>query len=256
MEHPKISIITVVYNGERTIEDPLRSVAAQTYRNREHLVIDGASTDQTFNIIKTYSSQLDCLISEPDQGIYHAMNKGLALASGDVVGFLNSDDVYADNQVLEKIASAFQDPSVDACHGDLIFVDGDDLKTVRRFWKSGPYEKGSFKKGWMPPHPTFYLTRSAIEKYGGFDVSFKIQSDVDFTMRMLEVHQLNSVYIPSILVKMRMGGTTTGSALNVLKGNLEAYRACRKNGLDVTPFYMVRKIYSRLHQFYKNPVER
>jgi glycosyltransferase involved in cell wall biosynthesis len=245
----KITIITACYNGAETIEDTIRSVASQTYRNIEHIIVDGNSTDNTMEIVARNRDKVSIVVSEPDDGVYHAMNKGLRLASGDVIGFLNSDDVYVDEHVLDKIAAIFRDAEVDACYADLIYVERENPQKLVRYWRSRPFSPGLFKRGWMPAHPTFFVRREIYEKYGGFDLQFRLQSDFDLTMRLLEKHRIRSVYIPTVLVRMRMGGLTNKSVLNVLRGNLEAYRACRKNGLKVTPFFMVRKVLSRLPQF-------
>ncbi len=249
----KISVITVVYNSVSTIEETLLSVAAQSYPDVEHIVIDGASTDGTVDIINQYRDKIAVFVSEPDHGIYDAMNKGLARATGDIVGLLNADDVYADDTVLTQVAHVFQAPAVDACHADLVYVDRNDPTKVVRYWKSRPYEHGLFEKGWMPAHPTFFVRRSVYQRLGGFDLQFRLQADFDLTLRFLEINRIRSVYIPKIFVRMRMGGTTNASLGNVIRGNIEAYLACKKNGLSVTPFFVVRKIFSRIPQFFAKP---
>lgn len=249
----KISIITVVLNAADTIEDTLRSVAAQTYPEVEHIVVDGGSTDGTLELIQRHRALIATLISEPDRGIYDAMNKGIAAASGDVVGTLNADDFYVDTHVLEKIARAFADPAVGACYADLVYVDGNDTNKVVRYWKSRPYADGLFEKGWLPAHPTFFVRRAVYRQFGGFDVRYRYQADFELSMRLLAVHKLPSVYLPEVIVKMRMGGVSNRSVLNVIKGNLEAYRACRRHGLKVSPLFMVRKVLSRLPQFFQKP---
>ena len=246
----KISIITVVYNSAATIEDTIMSVASQTYQDVEHIVVDGASTDGTLSVIHRHMDKIKRFISEPDKGIYDAMNKGIRLAGGDVIGFLNADDIYADNSVLEKVAGVFDDSAVDACYADLVYVSKDDLNKVIRYWKSREYQEGLFRKGWMPAHPTFFVRKAVYDKYGGFDLDFKFQSDFDLTMRFLEVYKIKAVYIPEIFVKMRVGGATNRSPINIIKGNIEAYRACKKNGLNVSLFFIVRKILSRIPQFF------
>lgn len=245
----KISIITVCYNSAATIEDTILSVASQNHKNIEHIIIDGASTDGTMEVIARHRHALAVVVSEPDQGVYDAMNKGLRHASGDVVGFLNADDVYMDEEAVSHIAKAFHDTEVDACYADLIYVESDNPQNLVRSWKSRPFSPGLFKRGWMPAHPTFFVRRRIYEKYGGFDLQYRLQADFELTMRFLEIYRIRSVYIPKVLVRMRMGGLTNRSVLNVLRGNIEAYRACRKNGFKVTPFFMVRKVLSRLPQY-------
>lgn len=205
------------------------------------------------DIVNRYRGGLAQVVSAPDQGIYDAMNKGIALASGEVVGFLNSDDIFASAVELEFVAKAFEDFRVDACYADLVYVGKDDPGQVVRYWKSNPYRHGQFRTGWMPAHPTFYVRRAVYQEFGGFDLQFRFQADFELALRLLEVHRIRSVYIPRVLVKMRIGGATNNNLVNILKGNLEAYRACRKNGIAVTPIFMLRKILSRIPQFFLKP---
>ncbi len=251
---PQISVVTVVYNGVNTVEETLRSVAAQRYPNKEHLVIDGGSTDGTVDILQRHRGQLATLVSERDRGIYDAMNKGIERAHGDVIGFLNADDSFMDENVLDAVAAVFENPDVDACYADLIYVAQNDPNRIIRYWKSRPYEYGLFKRGWMVAHPTFYVRRSVYERLGGFDISYKIQADFELAMRFLEIHRLRSTYVPQIWVRMRIGGESNKTFMNVVRGNLEAYRACRKHGVNVTPFFLLRKVLSRLPQFIQRPI--
>jgi glycosyltransferase involved in cell wall biosynthesis len=248
----KISIITVCFNSEKTINDTIDSVAEQLYPHKEHVIIDGGSTDSTVDIIRTHNGIR--WISEPDRGIYDAMNKGISRATGDIIGILNADDLYIDNTVLTQVASIFADNEVQACFADLVYVEQHDLSKIVRFWKSNPYQEGLFRKGWMPAHPTFFVRRQVYEKYGNFDLAFPRQSDFELTMRFLDVHKIKSVYIPEIWVNMRMGGVSNNSISGVVKGNIEAYHACRKNGLNVNmPGFILRKVLSRIPQFLVKP---
>ncbi len=245
----KISVITVSYNSEKTIADTLRSVATQSYKDIEHLIIDGQSTDQTLCLIEKYRHPSLILNSDADQGIYDAMNKGISLAIGDVVGFLNSDDFYADAFVLEKIARTFKDPSVDACFGDLVYVSQDNRKLIR-YWKSKDFFSGDFAKGWCPAHPTFYIRRSKIAEFGIFDLSYKYAADVEFMMRYLEHGKLNAVYIPYTLVRMRIGGVSNQSWKNIIKQNKEIFLALTKNGVQFSRvIFFIYKLMNRLWQF-------
>lgn len=248
----KISIITVCYNSAATIADTIGSVASQQYSEREHIIVDGASQDSTMEIVKNASSVAQ-YVSEPDQGIYDAMNKGLKLATGDVIGLLNADDFYADDTVLDQVAKVFKDPDVQACYADLLYVDQSDTSRVIRYWKSRDFEPGLFKRGWMPAHPTFFVRRSVYESLGGFDLRFPRQADFELTMRFLEVHGIRSVYVPRIWIRMRVGGTSNNSIRGVIKGNLEAYRACKLHGLNVGPLFIPSKVLSRLPQFFTKP---
>jgi glycosyltransferase involved in cell wall biosynthesis len=246
----KVSIITVCYNAERTIADALQSVASQSHDDIEHIVIDGASTDDTMAIVEHYREQLSVVVSEPDKGIYDAMNKGIALASGDIIGILNADDVYAKDHVIERVVEAFvADDTLQAVYGDLVYVSADDPDKVVRYWKSRPYAEGLFEHGWMPAHPTFFVRRDVYRQYGDFDLDFGIQSDFELCMRFIAIKQIKTRYLPGVMVRMRMGGVTNNSVRNVIKGNIEAYRACRKHGLPVTPLFIVKKVISRIPQF-------
>ena len=247
---PKISVITAVYNNVSTIEDTILSVISQTHPNVEHIIIDGASTDGTMDVIRKHMARIAVIKSEPDHGIYDAMNRGLALATGDIVGFLNGDDVYADPRVLEEIAHTIETQKVDACYGDLVYVDRKDVRKAVRYWESQTYHDGLFEKGWMPAHPTFYAKKRVYEKYGGYDLAYRRQSDFELTMRFLAVHKIKSAYIPRVLVHMRSGGASR-ELMHILEGNIEAYRACRKHSLNVTPFFIARKILSRVPQFFR-----
>lgn len=247
---PKISVITAVYDNVSTIEDTILSVISQTHPNVEHIIIDGASMDGTMDVIRKYMAKIAVVKSEPDHGIYDAMNRGLALATGDIIGFLNGDDVYADPRVLEEIASTIETQKVDACYGDLVYVDRKDVRKAVRYWQSRAYRDGLFEKGWMPAHPTFYAKRWVYEKYGGYDLAYRRQSDFELTMRFLAVHRIRSAYIPRVLVKMRSGGASR-ELMHILEGNIEAYCACRRHSLKVTPLFIAKKILSRVPQFFR-----
>jgi glycosyltransferase involved in cell wall biosynthesis len=194
------------------------------------------------------------LISEADKGIYDAMNKGIRLATGDIIGILNSDDVYYDSHVLENVCMVMSNAFIDACYADLIYVDKSNLKKIIRYWKSCAFEKGLFQKGWMPPHPTFFVRRSIYEKHGLFDLNYPLAADVELLARLLERFQIQSVYIPKIFVKMRFGGVSNNSVVNIIKQNIWIYKACKKNYVPVSPFsFFVVKIASRVKQFCARP---
>jgi len=252
-KYVKISVITVCFNSATTIEQTLRSVDSQDYPHKEHIVIDGASSDDTVKIVQT-QTRVARWKSEPDQGIYDAMNKGIAMSTGDVIGTLNADDVYEDESILSQVAETFVNPDIDACFADLVYVDAFDLRKVVRYWKSRPYQSGLFERGWMPAHPTFFVRRSVYERFGQFDLSFRRQADFELTMRFLAIYGIKSTYIPKIWVRMRMGGLSNNSLRGVILGNIEAWRACQKHKLSVGPFFVVRKILSRLPQFFYRPI--
>jgi glycosyltransferase involved in cell wall biosynthesis len=248
----KISIVTVSYNSAATIADTLRSVKTQTHPLIEHIVIDGGSTDDTPKLVRANGS-VTTFVSEPDRGIYDAMNKGLARATGDVVGFLNSDDFLADPLALARVAAAFSDPTVDMAYGDLVFVAQSDPTRVVRLWTSRSYTPGLCSRGWMPPHPTLYVRRSVYEKFGNYDLAFPAAADFEMSLRLLDGAKVNSVYIPSIQVRMRMGGQSTRSIANIISGSREVARACRKHGLPGDTRFVVQRLMAKVPQFFRRP---
>jgi len=245
----KISIITVTCNSAATVADTLRSVSQQTWPDVEHIVVDGASTDETVAIVRREGVHVAKLVSEPDDGIYDAMNKGLRLATGDVVGFLNSDDIYADNDVAKRISQSMSDLDVDAVYGNLVFVAQNETTRIVRYWRSAPYRLGACARGWMPPHPTLYVRRSVLDKIGNFDTSYQLQADFELCLRLFEVHRVRALHLSATLVRMRTGGATTGSVRNIIRGNLEAARACRQHGFHGGLGFIARKMVSRIPQF-------
>ncbi|NQV53712.1 MAG: glycosyltransferase [Flavobacteriales bacterium] len=246
----KISVITSAFNSVETIRDTLDSVRQQDYPNIEYIIVDGASEDGTMDVVAEYHDIVSISISEPDGGIYEALNKGIALATGDVVGFLHSDDLFADPSVLSKIAQAFESSGTDAVYGDLDYVQRADPKQVHRKWRSKPFDPALFYKGWMPAHPTFYLKRFHYENHGGYDTSFRQSADYELMLRMLLKQKLNAVYIPELLVKMRVGGASNVTLSNRWKANQEDARAWKKNGLKPGLFTRVLKPISKLRQFF------
>lgn len=251
----KISIITITRNCASVLADCITSVASQRYDNIEHVLIDGASTDGTLKLLQEYRSQLDVCISEPDKGIYDAMNKGIMNSTGEIIGFLNADDFYASNNVLSSVAQCFEDdPFLEACYSDLIYVDQFNLQKVIRYWKSGEFKQGLFTKGWCPPHPTFFVRRSVYERLGMFNLTYHIAADVELMMRFLEVYQIRTKYVPDVWVNMRMGGTTNKNLGNIWIQNQEILRALNNNGLpaNATSFFL-NKFLSRSKQYLTKP---
>lgn len=242
----KLSLITVTYNSSKTLSDTLQSVLSQTYSDIEYIIVDGASKDNTVSIIKEYEPRFEGRmkwISEPDKGLYDAMNKGIRMATGDVVGILNSDDLYMDNKVLADIAAIF-DKQTDAIFGNLYFVDQNDVNQIVRVWKGTPYK--SFKSGWHPAHPTFYVRREVYEKYGVFDTTFNVSADFELMLRLIEKHGIHTKYLDRYIVKMRMGGESTGSIKNIIRGNKNILRAFKKNGIKVSPLYPIYRLLPKM----------
>lgn len=248
-EQLKISVVTVCWNSEATIDDTLKSVAAQTHPCIEHIIVDGASTDRTMEIVRRYP-HVTTVVSERDRGIYDAMNKGLALATGAVIGTLNADDFYETRDVLSVVAEVFRDPQLDVAYGDLCYVSRNDPKHVVRYWRSSDFVPGLYRNGWCPPHPTFFVRRSAYERFGTFDLAYPIASDVELTMRFLEKKGARYRYLRKVLVRMRLGGTTNKNLRNVIQQNREIWRALNSHGLEPSlTAFVVRKFLSRAKQF-------
>ena len=245
----KISLITVSYNSEKTIGDTINSVLNQVNCDLEYIIVDGKSTDNTLKIIGAYASQISKVLSESDQGIYDAMNKGLALATGDIVGFLNSDDIYSDDSVLAEVVRKFQESDSDAMYGDLVYVSQNNLNKVIRKWKSGKFHKKSFELGWMPPHPTFFVRRHIYQQYGGFNTTLKSAADYELMLRFLYRHEISASYLPKTLVKMRIGGKSNASLKRRILANLEDRQAWKLNGIEPNFLTLWLKPIRKIFQF-------
>lgn len=245
----KISIITATRNSAATVENAIVSVASQGYPDLEHIIVDGNSSDATLPIVFRHADRIDKLISEPDHGIYDAMNKGISVATGDVVGILNSDDFYAHPQVLKKVARVFEEEAIDTCYGDLIYVDPVKVKRIIRYWRSGSHRPSNFYQGWMPPHPTFFVRRAVYEKYGDFNLALGTAADYELTLRFLLKYNVSTAYIPEVLVHMRSGGASNAS----LKGRLATIRMAnlswRVNQLKPRPWTLTFRLLSKLVQY-------
>jgi glycosyltransferase involved in cell wall biosynthesis len=244
----KISIITATYNSAATLADTMQSVARQDHPDIEHIIVDGLSSDDSIAIARSFPHVAKS-ISEKDGGIYDAMNKGIALASGDVIGILNSDDFYTHPQVLSKVANAFTQDDVDVVYGDLQYVQRDNVDKVVRSWRSGPYKKNSFYYGWMPPHPTFFVRKSAYSEVGLFNTSLRMAADYELMLRMLVKHNLKPAYVPEVLVKMRDGGVSNVSVNNRVKANREDRLAWKMNGLQPYFFTLYCKPLRKIVQY-------
>ncbi|MBN1353356.1 MAG: glycosyltransferase [Candidatus Omnitrophica bacterium] len=246
----KISIITVVYNKVRYVDDCIKSVISQSYPDIEYIVIDGKSTDGTMEVIGKYKEKIAKIVSEKDNGHVYAMNKGLRLATGDVIGFLHADDFYADKNVIRDVADRFKDPSLESVYGDLVYVDKENTAKVIRYWRSGEYNMERIKFGWMPPHPTFFARKNIYEKYGSFDASFKISIDYEILLRLLYKYKISSRHIPRVMVKMRWGGISNRSLNGIIIKSTEDYRIWKIYGGRGGIFVIMLKNISKLSQFF------
>lgn len=245
----KISIVTATYNSSTTIRDTLESILQQTHQDWELIIEDGLSQDETLSIVHEYESQSNGRIhtfSEKDEGLYDAMNRGIARATGDVVGILNSDDFYYDSNVLADINKAMEYQTVDCIYGDLVYVLPNNKNRIVRIWKGSQYEKGAYQYGWHPAHPTFYAKRDFYIKLGGFNTSYAISADFELMLRFIEVAGLRNKYIHRYFVKMRMGGESNSSLRNIIRGNRNILRAMRENGLKPSPLFIIRRMMPKL----------
>ncbi|OSQ53499.1 glycosyltransferase family 2 protein [Marivita geojedonensis] len=245
----KISVVTAVYNRRATIAQALGSVSSQNYAQVEHVIQDGGSTDGTVDLIAEISNDRMRLTSEPDDGIYDAINRGIRRAQGDVIGLMHSDDLFAHTDVLTAVAEALSNPDLDGVYGDLDYVAADDTSRIIRRWRSGPYSQDRLSKGWMPPHPTVYLRRDVFDRYGLYDTSYRIAADYDAMLRYLGKGQIKLGYIPDVMVKMRVGGESNKSLGKILRKSREDYRAIRSNGVGGLGT-LARKNLSKIQQFF------
>ena len=248
----KLSIITINRNNADGLKQTLVSVAEQICKDFEHIVIDGASTDNSVYIIKDFS-HIAYYVSEPDNGIYDAMNKGIAMTTGDIVGIVNSDDFYVDEKIIEKTMYCFQEKNVDAVYGDLLYVNAEKTDKIQRYWKPGHYKKNAFLWGWMPPHPTFFVKNEVYKKYGNYNTNFRSAADYEFMLRVIHKEQIKLIYLPEILVKMRTGGKSNKNIINRVRGNNEDREAWRVNGLLPYFFTQYLKPARKIFQYIQRP---
>ncbi len=240
--------MTVCRNAEDTIADTVRSVIEQSYRNIEYIVIDGRSTDKTLERITPFRSKLNTLVSEDDQGPYDAMNKGIRLATGEVVAILHADDLFYDNSVIADVVHHFETGKTDIVYGDLMYVDRHDTDKKVRYWKTGEYSAGAFSRGWHAPHPSFFVRKVLYDRFGLYDTSLAVSADFDIMLRFICKYGARTVYIPRTLAKMRIGGISS-SLRGIYEGNVNCIRAFKKNGMRVPRFYTVRRILPKVLQY-------
>ena len=245
----KITVITPVFNGQETIRSCIESVLSQGYPDKEYIIVDGGSTDNTVDILKTYNDKSLKWISEKDKGLYDAFNKGIMMATGDVVCFLCADDMYEHNNVLLKIAYTFRiHPETEIVYGDIIYVDKDDLSKIKRYWKSSPFEPGLFKKGWLPPNTALFIKRSVFLKHGLFSLQFKMASDFEMQYRFFEIYRIRSFYISDIMVRMRSGGMSNSDLKGMYKSLRECYIALKMHNVRFPFLYIINTVLYRIRQ--------
>jgi glycosyltransferase involved in cell wall biosynthesis len=245
----KVSLITVTYNSAAYLQDCIDSVVQQRYPDIEHIVIDGGSTDGTLDIIKKYNNHIAKWVSEKDKGMYDAINKGIAMATGDIVGILNSDDMFASNDVVEAIVNSFNEHQLDAVYGDLVYVNKTNTKSIR-LWHGKSYKRYRFNYGWMPAHPTFYLRREIIDQFGGYESHYFTAADYEFMARYLYRYRISAMYLPKLIVKMRVGGQSNITLKSRLRGNRRDYLAMKRNGIPLPFLASILKPLIKLRQYY------
>ncbi|HEY9003092.1 MAG TPA: glycosyltransferase family 2 protein [Mucilaginibacter sp.] len=248
MQGPKISIITVAYNAQNTIERCINSVLGQKFKNIEYIIIDGRSTDNTCRIIDKYRTNIDAFISEPDHGIYDAMNKGIALATGDVIGTINADDFFADDEVLYDIARVFSEQDTSILYGNLDYIDPND-KVIRK-WRSGKYSRGMFNWGWMPPHPTFYCKKDLFDKLGVYKLDYGSAGDYELMLRFIHFNNINAYYLNKVLIKMVVGGVSNKSLGNRVQAMRFDLKAMRNNNIFLPGLTILFKPLRKIAQFF------
>lgn len=246
----KVSIITAVFNNVNEIRNAIESVLSQNYPNIEYIIIDGGSTDGTLDIIKSYEEKINHLISESDQGIYDALNKGLQKCTGDIIGFLHSDDIFNNQYVISEIIQTFKINNCDATYGDLVYVAKVDPSIIIRFWKSSNFELKNFKYGWMPAHPTLFLKKEVYNNFGHFNIKYQIAADYDFILRTLASGTLKCIYMPIVVTKMKTGGASNKSLKNIWKKSFEDWTALKENHAGGI-YTLIAKNVSKLNQFIK-----
>ena len=247
----KVSIITISYNSESTIEQTIKSVLTQTYSDIEYIIIDGGSKDKTPVKVKSFKSGISKFISEPDKGIYDAMNKGLKLASGDIIGFLNADDFLYDENVIEDIVNEFKRKDADVIYGNKIYVDPVNTQKITRVWKPGLYNRLNFKRGWMPPHLSTYIKKSMYDKCGKFNLGFKIAADYELLFRIMYINNAKSFYLDRNIVFMRAGGVSNSSLKNYWISNYEVFKSWGINNQKISPLIIIEKPFRKIKQFFK-----
>ena len=245
----KVTIITVTFNSEKFLEDSIVSVINQQYANIEHIIIDGASTDSTLDIIAKYKDHITAWISEKDDGMYDAINKGMRLATGDIIGTLNSDDTLSSPTVINEIVSAFDEQKVDSVYGDLVYVDPLNTQKIIRVWKGAPFKRSRYKIGWMPAHPTFYFKRKLLDQFGYYETHYFTASDYEFMARYLFYFRVSAYYIPKLIVRMRMGGMSNVSLAKRLRANRRDYLAMKRNRIPFPFVVSLLKPLIKLHQY-------
>ena len=246
----KVTIITVSYNSAKTIQDTIDSIKSQDYNDIEYIVIDGASNDKTLDILKKHKDVISKMISEPDNGIYDAMNKGLKMATGDIIGILNSDDFYLNNDCITKIVDCFSKENCDIVYTNINYVNQDDTSKIVRKWRCSEYKKGAFRNGWHPAHPGFFVRKRLYDEYGNFDTNLRIAADFDIMYRFIEIFKSKSKFLDYTSVGMRIGGESNQSLINIFKGNNDVIKSFSKYGNPIPFYYPFLRLIPKIKQYF------
>ncbi len=245
-----ISIITATYNAEKTIESAIRSISDQSYSDIEYIIVDGGSTDSTLKVIEKHKDHIQHLISEPDQGIYDAINKGISIATGEIIGVLHADDLFYDNDIIKQIAQEFIQGNYSGVYGDLQYVNAQNTNKVIRYWKSCDYKLSLLKLGWMPPHPTLFVRKEVFNNIGKYSLKYKIAADYDFILRLFSNPTYSFKYIPQVITKMRVGGASNKNIKNIIQKSKEDISALKQNKIGGVST-LIWKNLSKIPQFFK-----
>lgn len=246
----KISIITPAFNSAGTIAGCISSVTSQSYPDLEHIIIDGASRDNTLEVVNSLPNRVSKIVSEPDTGIYCALNKGILLAGGDIIGLLHSDDELASPEVIEKICAKFKEDGVDIVYGDITYVSRNNGHKVIRYWKSRPFDRSLLLKGWMPAHPSIFIKKEVFTRHGLFDLDYKISSDYDLILRLLKNEDIKVEYLPLLITRMKLGGASNRSIGNIIRKSFEDYKIIRRHRLPMPLLVLAGKNFGKLNQFF------
>lgn len=246
----KLSLITVSYNSKKTIQRTFNSIKMQDYKNIEYIVIDGGSTDGTIDIIKKNSNLINKWISEPDNGIYDAMNKGINISTGEVIGLINSDDFYNFQDSISLIMNAFKEKNADVVFANTYYVSSKNTKKIVRKWRPGKFIKGSYKNGWHTPHPSFFAKKNLYSKYGNFDCNLTIAADFDLMLRFMETTNSKSNYLDKFITSMTLGGASNSSLKNIIRGNKDVIKAFSKYDINISPLYPILRLVPKIKQYF------
>lgn len=254
MREPLVSVITVCFNSSSTVRETILSVLAQDYPNLEYIIVDGGSTDGTQEIIESFGSQIHQFVSEKDNGIYDAMNKGISMSKGKIISILNSDDLYYKKNTISTVVRVMIEKDVDITYGDLFYFRSKDHNKIVRYYKGKSFSDALVSKGWVPPHPTFFIKKKIYDKYGKFDVKFKLSADFDLIVRFLSRYKVSHYYLQQVLVKMRLGGESTNSVKNIIKMNFDNLKSCKQNDIKTNFVKFHLKYISKAWQYIRNSI--